>query len=333
MMTGTIRSAARQYAQANDRRAWIELTSTLGIYTISLGIAVTSAPNWIVTIPAMIISAISGLRAYMIQHDCFHHSFFSTVGLNRFWGRVLSVISMTPFETTRVIHNLHHSHVSDLDRRDTFEVPVMTLKEWQAAGPVERLQYRLFRNPIAVIFLGPFVLFGILRRFPIFGENTKYADLLLTNALIAIFGLGVWMLAGWTGVAVWVGSFYLGSLGSLISYVVHNFEDIHWGVKPDLDFETAALKGSSVLDWGWFFDLATMNIGYHDLHHLNAKIPGYKLKEAHRALEDAGLLQPKKIGFLDSIRCLRWKLYDEDQKKMVGFPSKDGVFKSLSPAG
>ena len=96
-------------------------------------------------------------------------------------------------------------------------------------------------------------------------------------------------------------------------------------MKPGLDFETAALEGSSVLDWGRFFDLVTMNIAYHDLHHLYAKIPGYKLKAAHQSLEAEDLIQSEKIGFIDSLKCLRWKLYDEDNLKMVPFPKGEPV--------
>lgn len=318
----TVRAAAREFATADDRRAWSELTITVALYVGALLVALSQAGNWIVMIPAMLIASVSGLRAYMIQHDCFHHAFFTAREMNRFWGRILSVISLSPYETTREIHNLHHSYVSDLDHRETFEVPVMTIREWERATPNERLVYRICRHPITLIFLGPFILFGIVRRFPVYGASNRYGDLILHNLMLAAVLIAIWQYAGWVGIATWVAIFYIGSLGSLVNYVVHNFEEIEWGVKPDLDFEAAALKGSSVLDWGWGFDLALMNIGYHDLHHLNAKIPGYKLKEAHKSLEARGLLSPTKISFLDSVRCLRWKLYDEDNKRMVQFPKR-----------
>lgn len=63
-----------------------------------------------------------------------------------------------------------------------------------------------------------------------------------------------------------------------------------------------------------------MNIAYHDLHHLNAKIPGYKIKTAYDDLEARGLITSEKIGFIDGIKCLRWKLYDEENSCMVPFP-------------
>lgn len=280
-------------------------------------------PNWWLMIPLTVVAGAMQLRIYMIQHDCLHFAFFSSRRLNRFWGKLLSVISMTPFEITRAVHNLHHTHVSDLDRRDTFEIPVMTLDEWERASAWRRLHYRLYRSPITLVFVGPFLFYGLVRRLPIYGESNHYSDLAVHNLMLGGFLGTIWYLAGWPGVAIWAAAFYISSLGAIIPYVVHNFEDIHWGVKPELDFETAALEGSAVMDWGWFFDLVVMNIGYHDLHHLNAKIPGYKLKEAHNELERRGLIDPTKVGFLDGMRSLRWKLYDRENARMIPFPKPD----------
>ena len=316
-----LRKAARVYAVADDQRAWVELTVTITLYFTGLGLALASLGTWWAMAPGMVLAAAMGLRIYMIQHDCLHRSFFTSRAVNDTVGTLISPIAMTPYKATRYIHNLHHTHVSDLDRRDTFEINVMTLREWQAASPLRRLQYRLYRSPVVLIVLGPFVLYTLLRRMPLYGLKTGIGDLVLHNALLAGLVGAVWWGFGWPGVWVWLGSVYMACVfGALIPYVVHNFEHITWGVKPGLDFETAALEGSAVLDWGPLFDLAMLNIGYHDLHHLNAKIPGYRLKEAHEALEAQGLLQSEKISFIEGLKCLRWKLYDEERGRMIPFP-------------
>jgi len=318
-----IRKASRQYAGADDVRAWLEVGVSFAIYVFAVTVAIASIGTWWVMLPAMLLTATMGLRIYMIQHDCLHRSFFTSRRVNDVVGTLLSPIAMTPYKATRYIHTLHHTYVSDLDRRDAFEIYVMTLKEWEAASPFQKLFYRIYRSPVILILIGPFVLYGILRRMPLYGLKTGIGDLILHNVLLAGYIGFVWYLAGWPGIAVWAGSFYFGCVfGSLIPYIFHNFEQIHWGVKPDLDFETAALKGSSVLDWGWFFDLAMLNISFHDLHHLNAKIPGYRLKTAHTDLEARGLIHSKKIGFFEGLRCLRWKLYDEKLGRMITFPPK-----------
>ena len=317
-----LRSVSREFASADDRRAWFELAWTVGLYVLAVVVALSYIGTWGVMLPAMAVAAAMGLRVYMIQHDCLHRSFFKRRETNDLVGTLLSPISMTPYKCTRYIHNLHHTHVSDLDRRDTFEIDVMTLKEWEAASPGQRLYYRLYRSPLTLIILGPFVLYTVFRRLPLRAvKQAGWMDIVIHNGLLAAYLLAIYAYAGWAGLGVWLGIVYLAcAFGALIPYVVHNFEHIHWGVKPELDFETAALRGASVLDWGALFDVVTMNIGYHDLHHLNAKIPGYKLKAAHRKLERLGLLQSQKIGFIEGILCLRWKLYDEDAGRMIRFP-------------
>lgn len=318
-----IRTVSRLYAQADDPRAWLEVGITMLLYVAALVLALSSIGIWWIMAPAILLVSTMGLRIYMIQHDCLHRSFFTSRRVNDIVGTLLSPIAMTPFQATRYKHNLHHTYVSDLDHRDAFEIYVMTLKEWEAAPFLKRLQYRVYRSPVILILIGPFILYGVIRRMPLYGLKTGIGDLVLHNVLLAAFVWLIWYLTGWAGVAVWAASVYFACVfGSLIPYIVHNFEHIHWGSKPELDFQTAALEGSAVLDWGPLFHLAMMNIGYHDLHHLNAKIPGYKLQDAYRDLEARGLIRSEKIGVIDGLKCLRWKLYDEENGRMIPFPRK-----------
>ncbi len=328
----TIRSVARQYAKSDDRRAWIELAITLPLFFAALAAGIAAVGNWPLMMLAILVAAGAGLRTYMIQHDCLHGSYFSTRRTNDIVGSLISPVALSPYRATQYIHNLHHTHVGDLDRRDAFEIMIMTRDEWDAASPGRRLFYRIYRSPVTLVLIGPFVFFAILRRMPLYGFRVGFWDMVLHNVLLLTMVLGLWVAAGWAGVGVWLGAVYFAtSFGALIPYVVHNFETVRWGTKPELDFETAALKGSAVLDWGAFFDWATLNIGYHDLHHLNARIPGYKLKAAHGELEERGLLTSVRIGFLDGLRCLRWKLYDEAETRMITF--REAEAKPLEAAG
>lgn len=318
-----IRTVARQYASADDRQAWTELTVSLVVYFGALALALSSIGTWWIMVPAIIATAAMGLRIYMIQHDCLHRSFFGSRKFNDVIGTLLSPIAMTPYKATRYIHGLHHTYVSDLERRDAFEIQTLTLREWEAAPLWKKLQYRCYRSPVVLILIGPFVLYAVFRRLPLYAFKAgAVKDLIFHNAMLAVLAGVIWWVAGWPGLAFWAFSVYLGcAFGALIPYVVHNFEHIHWGTRPELTFEKAALEGSAVLKWGRLFDLVTLNIGYHDLHHLNARIPGYKLRDAHHALEAEGFLNSFKIGFSQGLACLRWKLYDEEQGCMIPFPS------------
>lgn len=317
-----IHAASRRFSRSDDRRAWLELSVTLALYIGAMVIGLTTVGTWWLTVPAVLLAAAMAVRIYMIQHDCLHRSFFTSRKLNDRVGTLLSPISMTPYQATRYSHGLHHTYVSDLERRDAFKIFTMTLKEWQTAPRWKRLQYRYYRSPVTLILIGPFVLYCFLRRMPLNVLKTGVGDLIFHNLLLASYLWLIWWATGWGGIAIWAAAVYCAcTFVALIPYIVHNFEHIHWGRRPELTFKTAALEGSAVLDWGRLFHLTTMNIGYHDLHHFNAKIPGYKLRTAHAALEAEGLLQSEKIRFLQGLACLRWKLYDEDNGCMIPFPS------------
>ncbi|MEM6564426.1 MAG: fatty acid desaturase [Pseudomonadota bacterium] len=315
-------SASRAFARSDNRRAWIELSATLALYFVAMFVGLASLGTWWLVVPTVIVASAMGLRIYMIQHDCLHRSFFSSRNQNDLVGKLVSPIAMTPYEATRYIHGQHHTYVSDLERRDTFEIYTMTLNEWRAASAFAQLKYRFYRSPIVLIIVGPFLLYAVLRRAPLYAFRHGFKDLIQHNLLLAAFVGAVYMFAGWPGILFWLTTVFLACMtGSLIPYVVHNFEEINWGRRPELTFEHAALSGSAVLNWGRLFDLVTLNIGYHDLHHLNAKIPGYHLREAHKSLEDQELIDSVKIGFFEGLACLRWKLYDEENECMIPFPS------------
>ncbi|WP_147125419.1 fatty acid desaturase [Shimia ponticola] len=317
----TIREFCRQYTDRDDRIATIELVWTVAAYCAAVYGAIAFAPNWWITAPLMLVIAATGVRIYMLQHDCIHGTLFSSRRLNDVVGTLLSPIALTPYQATKYAHNRHHAYVSDLDHRDAFEIHVMTVAEYETAPLWKKLQYRLYRSAFTLVFTGPFLMYMVLRRFPKHAFKTGIWDVILHDLMIAAYFFGVYLWAGWLGLGVLLGAIYIGcTLGVLIPYVVHNFEHIEWGRRPDMDFETAALKGSSVLNFGWFFDFMTFNIAYHDLHHLNANIPSYHIKRCHQDLEAAGLIESTKIGLWEAIKCLRWKLYDEPNSRMVPFP-------------
>ncbi len=65
----------------------------------------------------------------------------------------------------------------------------------------------------------------------------------------------------------------------------------------------------------WF----TGNIGYHHIHHLNARIPFYRLPEAMAGLAELQSPGATSLRLRDIIACLRLKLWDHDQDRLVSF--------------
>ncbi len=301
----------------------LSLVGNLAVYFLSLYLALTVGNQdrilWILLIPLIVITALAGARLYMLQHDTGHLSLFSGKRSNEIAGYILSPFTVTPFRVMQYNHNLHHTYVGNLDARDKGEIHTMTFQEWKTATPWQRTYYRLYRNPFVMIPLGGFITYFIRYRWP---KNTLLVGVwgvLIHNALLLGYAALIFVGFGWTGVLIHLATIFAASqLGVFLVYLQHNFEDTYWDRKPSLDFERASLRGSSCLDFGWVFDEIVANITKHDIHHLNASIPCYRLRQCHRDLADD--FELRSIGLREALASFRLKLWDESQGKLVPFP-------------
>ena len=65
------------------------------------------------------------------------------------------------------------------------------------------------------------------------------------------------------------------------------------------------------------FQWITASIGIHHVHHINARIPNYKLQEC---MDNIPYLQNvTQISLWDGIKTLRLSLWNEDDRKLVSF--------------
>lgn len=316
-----VRAFTHNYVAKDDRRALLSYGATYGLYfaALALGIWAAVQGNYWIAAPMSLLVALCSVRLYVIQHDCGHGSFFTTRRKNEIAGVGLSLASLSPFYTMRYNHDMHHKHVGNLDHREDGEVFTMTLREWNEAGPGKRLFYRLYRNPVLMMFVGAVFTYFIRYRWP---KNTRLVGVrgvLAHNAMLAAYFALLYLLAGWTGVLFLLVSMTVGGvLGVFQVYLQHNFEDTYWDRRPDLDPQVAALVGSSALNLGWWWDLATGNIAYHDIHHFNPRIPLYNLRRCHFDLDE--MFEMNRIGWREAFASFRLKLWDEESERLVPFP-------------
>jgi omega-6 fatty acid desaturase (delta-12 desaturase) len=319
----TIREFTRQYTERDDRLAAFSYFGTFAVYFTTLWLALESAGTLALTVPLVVINALSGVRLYVLQHDTGHASLFGTTRRNDIAGHVLSTFTLTPFRVMKYNHNQHHAHLGNLDERDTTEIFTMTVREWAQAGFWKRLGYRIYRNPLFLLPVGGIFTYALRYRWP---KNALKIDpwgVLAHDAAVLAWMTLIWLGWGWTGLTVYAGTVFVAAVvGVFLVYLQHNFEDTYWNRKPDLSPEMAALKGSSALDLGWWFDLATGNIAYHDIHHFNARIPSYRLRKCHRELRRHFDVQT--IRWPEALRSFTLKLWDEDAQRLVPFPPATG---------
>ena len=63
----------------------------------------------------------------------------------------------------------------------------------------------------------------------------------------------------------------------------------------------------------WF----TGNIGFHHVHHVNPRIPNYRLEECHNA--DARFRSASTLRLRTGLQALGYTLWDSDLKRLVPF--------------
>ena len=140
------------------------------------------------------------VRLFMIQHDCGHGAFFKHRALNDWTGRVIGVLTLTPYDAWKRAHNIHHGTSGNLDKRGTGDLDTLTVAEYRALPFWGRMRYRLYRNPLVLFGLGPIYMFVLRHRLPL-GETIRHwrawISPMATNAAAAALIVGMMWLVGW----------------------------------------------------------------------------------------------------------------------------------------
>nr|QQZ49370.1 fatty acid desaturase [Phenylobacterium glaciei] len=72
---------------------------------------------WWLALLLAVPAALFLVRLFMVQHDCSHRAFFRNRHANDWIGRVIGVLTLTPYDCWRQTHAIHHATSGDLDRR------------------------------------------------------------------------------------------------------------------------------------------------------------------------------------------------------------------------
>jgi omega-6 fatty acid desaturase (delta-12 desaturase) len=311
------------YREAKTARSAFELAVTAGPFFVLWALMCFTIQAGYLA--GMLLALPAGgflLRLFLIQHDCGHGAFFPRQAANDWVGRLVGVLTLTPYDYWRRSHAVHHANTGNLDARGVGDVDTLTVAEFQSRGPFRRFLYRLYRSPIVLFGFGPAYLFLLRHRLPIGMMRTGWRPWLSamgTNAAIASIALGVGALVGFkVFLLVHIPiALVAASLGVWFFYVQHQFERTAWDRDEQWSFHEAALHGSSHYELKGVLRWFSANIGVHHVHHLASRIPFYRLDEVLRdfpALADIG-----RVGIGESFRAVRLTLWDEEQRRLVSF--------------
>ncbi|WP_235830061.1 fatty acid desaturase [Algihabitans albus] len=271
------------------------------------------------------------VRIFILQHDCGHQAFFRARWANDLVGYACSLFTLTPYPAWRRQHAGHHGVWNDLDRRQSgadIYSHCLTLEEYAALSRRRRWLHRLTRHPLVANLVLPPLVFTLLYRFP-FDMPASWRlprrAVHLTNlALLVAFG-GLGLALGFGAVAaVQVPVLVLGSIAGVWLFAVqHRGAGVRWSRHRAWDATSAALRSATYLKLPRLLQWFTGNIGFHHVHHLNPKVPNYRLQECHeRLLADYDV---PRLSLRDGVKALRFVLWDERRERMVTFREADRI--------
>lgn len=262
------------------------------------------------------------VRQFIIQHDCGHGSFFKSRKANDWVGMACSLFTWTPYYYWQKSHAIHHANAGNLEHRGIGDIYTMTVDEYLQQSRWGRLKYRLYRNPFILFVLVPTLLFVLFYRFPSSQAKamkrvrssiywTNLAIALLVGGLIWLIGVKAFLLVHAPVIII------AASAGTWLFFVQHQFEDTYWASDDNWNYTLAALQGSSYYKLPKLLQWFTGNIGFHHIHHLSPRIPNYLLEQCH---DENPMFQEIVILTLgSSLKSIRLSLWDEEEKKLIGF--------------
>jgi omega-6 fatty acid desaturase (delta-12 desaturase) len=310
--------ATKPYASDYSGRSWWCVLSTA-----TLLIASIAGTHWNFSAMGRIIcSVLTGLlilRLFVIYHDQQHGAILANSRLAEVLMRVFGILALSPASIWSSSHNHHHNHNSKLRGSNIGSFPIMTKDQFLKSSQAVRVKYLFMRHPLTILFGYVFVFVAGMCVFPLIRKPWRHLDCLIALVLHVLIGVMLTMVFGWQALLLTeiIPVFIAGALGSYLFYAQHNFPDVVFNDQAGWTYHRAALESSSFLRTGRIMGWFTANIGYHHIHHLNARIPFYRLPEVLRNVSELQTPKTTSLHPLEIIRCLRLKLWDVESQRMI----------------
>ncbi len=319
MRTGTeLILATKPFARDEPARSWRALISTAALLGLALAGTIWNF-HWSAMAGCSLVTGLLIIRLFVMYHDQQHHAILEHSRVAEFLMRIFGILTLNPSSVWRHSHNHHHHHNSKLRGSNIGSFPIMTKEQFQKSSARDRAIYLAMRHPLTILF-GYFTtfLYGMCLA-PFLEDPKKHRDGLVAIIVHLAIAAGLYLTLGWRGVIFTqtIPYFFMYAIGSYLFYAQHNFPGVVFNEKSGWTYEKAALESSSYLRMSPIMAWFTGNIGYHHVHHLNAKIPFYRLPEVMAAIPE--LQSPKTTTFRpsDVVRCLRLKVWDVANQRMV----------------
>ncbi|MBS1687083.1 MAG: fatty acid desaturase [Bacteroidetes bacterium] len=273
-------------------------------------------------LPKLLCSIGAGLmviRTFIIYHDYLHHSILNKSPLARVIFSIFGVYTLAPVSIWKRSHDYHHKHNSKLFSASIGSYPIATKKKFLSMTARERRAYLATRHPITMLFgyITMFVIGMCLNSF--LSSPRKHWDSLLALLLHLTASVLLFYFGGWQAwfLTAFLPFFLAFSVGAYLFYAQHNFPGVTFSSNTEWTYESAALESSSFMVMGPVLNWITANIGYHHIHHINARIPFYRLPEVMAAIPELQQAKRTSLSPRDMKKCIKLKVWDPERNQLI----------------
>ena len=313
-------NATVPFAEVSPARSWWYVGSTFAMLAAALAGA-GLAPWWPLRLLFSLLAAMLMVRAFITYHDYMHRAILARSRIAWILFRVYSALALTPPRSWKKSHNYHHGHVGQISASSIGAFPIMTTQMWRVASRGERAGYRITRHPLTVLTGYISIFFLSVTLMPLLKDPARHWDSLLALAghvaLIAV----LWIFGGFDTAlfVVLLPMIIASALGSYLFFAQHSFKRMHILSPQAWTYYRAALESSSYMQLNKVMQWFTGNIGFHHIHHLNVRIPFYRLPEVMDAIPELQSPVTTTLSPGDIRDCFRCCLWDEDRQRVVSY--------------
>ena len=320
MRTGKeLLQASKEFTRESRSRSWSEILITLLLTAIALAVTVAGIIPLPVRIVGSIICGFLYVRLFVIYHDYQHRAILQGSVPARLLMNAIGIFLLAPQTIWLRSHEHHHNNNSKLTIAGIGSYPTISKSRFLSLTNKERRIYLINRHPLTVLF-GYFTLFIYWLNMKSFIQSpSRHIDSLAALLFHGGAGFAVWYFLGaGTFFLAWFVPFLLAfGMGSYLFYCQHNFPGAKFKENHDWTYVNAALSSTSFMKMNAVMRWFTGNIGYHHVHHVNSRIPFYRLKEAKDHMPELNGVTTTSWNLLEVIRCFRLKLWDPEKEKMI----------------
>ena len=318
------------YSRSTGRGLFL-LARDFAFYGAAL-VGLASTNKFYFLIPLWLLAGLATSALFILGHDSAHEALFDSTKLNAIVARLTMLPSLHATEQWIFGHNrVHHGHT--LREGMDFVWHPVTLEQYAGLSKLARTRHRMEWCMLgAGVYYSRQVWWNKMVRFspPKRWARSMHRDRALVGAFTVIFLAACLLSAGpigglWLFVKMLIIPFLLfcQTIGWAV-YVHHISPEIRWWARRDWNRYRGQVEGTTVL-WGPpGFEIFFHWIMVHLPHHVDMRIPCYRLPEAARAIAKARPedVVEKRISLRDYLNSTKnCKLHDFETGRWSRYPS------------